>query len=173
MQMSVVICKVNEETSDLIVSEKVAWEMRNFYEGNLLEGTVKRLLPYGAQVKVDGTSISGLLHISNISCARVPSVRDLFSEEEKVKVMVVRSRFPNKASFSTADLESQKGLILSDKEKVFEEAEQLAATYRSKLSSVWFMHGREACPSDLDTCDNTAKCYANWEWLQFDPDSGQ
>lgn len=39
---------------------------------------------------------SGLLHISNITRARVTSVSDLLTVDEKVKVLVVKSMFPNK-----------------------------------------------------------------------------
>lgn len=41
---------------------------------------------------------SGLLHISNISRARVESVGDLLQVDEKVKVLVVKSMFPDKIS---------------------------------------------------------------------------
>ncbi|KAH9320768.1 hypothetical protein KI387_015407, partial [Taxus chinensis] len=115
-RMEVIIIDVIEELGNLIVSEKRAWEMRNFYEGNLLQGTITRIYSYGAQVNVDGTCISGLLHISKMSREKVSLVTHLFSKGEKVKVMVVRSNSPYTHSFSIADLESEKGLILSNKE---------------------------------------------------------
>lgn len=140
---------------------------RNFYEGNLLQGTIKRLFSYGAEVNIDGTSLSGLLHISNISCTQVSSIGSVFSEGEKVKVMVVRSNFQNKATFSTADLESEGGLILTNKKKVFEEAEQIAAAYRSKLGAS-FMHVREDATDDLDKYDESDVSYANWDWFKLE-----
>uniref|UniRef100_A0A0C9RHW1 TSA: Wollemia nobilis Ref_Wollemi_Transcript_19616_1550 transcribed RNA sequence n=1 Tax=Wollemia nobilis TaxID=56998 RepID=A0A0C9RHW1_9CONI len=170
--MNVVIINVDEALTDLTVSERRAWEMRNFYEGNLLQGTIIRLFPYGAQVNVDGTSLSGLLHISNISCARVSSVSDLLSKGEKVKVLVICSNIPDKPTFSTADLESEKGLILSNKEKVFKEAEQIAAAYRSRLRHIWRMHEREARTNELDALANTNEVYANWDWFSFEPVKG-
>lgn len=168
-QMSVLIIAANEASGDLIVSERLAWKRRNLYEGNLLQGTIVKLFSYGAEVKVDGTSVSGLLHISNISCAQVSSIGNLFSKGEKVKVMVVCSNFQNKATFSTADLESEEGLILINKEKVFEEAEQIAAAYRSKLGSSC-MQAREISADDLDKCDESDVSYANWDWFKFEPD---
>ncbi|GLJ12562.1 hypothetical protein SUGI_0193550 [Cryptomeria japonica] len=136
-RMEVVIIDVNEEVGVLVVSEKSAWEMRNLYQGSLLQGTIKRLYPNGARVMVDGTDKSGFLHIGNMSHGRVSSVTDLFSVGERVKVMVVRSNIPNKLYFSTANLESKNGLILYNKERVFEEAEQMAAAYRrGQLSSI-------------------------------------
>lgn len=41
---------------------------------------------------------SGLLHISNISRARINAVSEVLSEDDKVKVLVVRSMFPDKIS---------------------------------------------------------------------------
>lgn len=155
-------------------ARRVAWQRvkqkrRNFYEGNLLQGTIKRLFSYGAEVNIDGTSLSGLLHISNVSCAQVSSIGSLFAEGEKVKVMVVRSNFQNKATFSTADLESEGGLILTNKKRVFEEAEQIAAAYRSKLGAS-FMHVREDTTDDLDKYDESDVSYANWDWFKFEQD---
>lgn len=168
-QISVLIIAANEASGDLIVSERLAWKRRNLCEGNLVQGTIEKLFSYGAEVKVDGTSVSGLLHISNISCARVPSIRNLFSKGEKVKVMVVCSNLQNKVAFSTADLESEEGLILINKAKVFEEAEQIAAAYRSKLGSSC-MHVREVSADDLDKCDENDVSYANRDWFKFEPD---
>lgn len=41
---------------------------------------------------------SGLLHISNMSKSRITSVAELLKEDEKVKVLVVKSLFPDKIS---------------------------------------------------------------------------
>jgi small subunit ribosomal protein S1 len=67
-------------------------------EGTLLEGTVVKILPYGAQVKLGDSSRSGLLHISNITRRRIGSVSDVLQVDESVKVLVVKSLFPDKIS---------------------------------------------------------------------------
>lgn len=41
---------------------------------------------------------SGLLHVSNISRGEITSVSDILSVDENVKVLVVRSMFPDKIS---------------------------------------------------------------------------
>ena len=41
---------------------------------------------------------SGLLHISNITRGRIASVSNLLEIDEKVKVLVVKSMFPDKIS---------------------------------------------------------------------------
>lgn len=55
------ITRLNEDKNDLILSEKVAWEKLYLREGTLLEGTVVKILPYGAQVKL-GDSSRRLVH---------------------------------------------------------------------------------------------------------------
>ncbi|WJX71211.1 hypothetical protein P8452_55226 [Trifolium repens] len=87
-------------------------------EGTFLEGTVKNILPYGAQIRIGESNRSGLLHASNITRAEIKSVSDILFVDEKVKVLVVKSAFPDKISLSIADLESEPGLFLSNKESV-------------------------------------------------------
>ncbi|OIV98817.1 hypothetical protein TanjilG_25063 [Lupinus angustifolius] len=67
-------------------------------EGIILEGTVKKILPYGAQIRIKETNRSGLLHVSNITRVEITSVSDILSVDEKVKVLVVKSVFPDKIS---------------------------------------------------------------------------
>ncbi|KAM3712145.1 hypothetical protein ACB098_01G162400 [Castanea mollissima] len=92
------ITRIDEAKNDLILSEREAWEMLNLREGTLLEGTVRKIFPYGAQIRIGKSNRSGLLHISNITRARITSVSDLLAVDEKVKVLVVKSMFPDKIS---------------------------------------------------------------------------
>ena len=63
--------------------EKVKYEV-----GQQYEGTVKRIVDFGAFVELpDGTD--GLLHISKISKERVQNISDIFSEGDKVKVEIL------------------------------------------------------------------------------------
>ncbi|KDO83831.1 hypothetical protein CISIN_1g010232mg [Citrus sinensis] len=135
-RMYVQITRINEDTNDLILSEREAWATLNLREGTLLEGTVKKIYPYGAQIRIGDSNRSGLLHISNMSRTRVTSVSDLLNEGERVKVLVVKSMFPDKISLSIADLESEPGLFVSDKEVhiIF-----LFILLFNKQYSVWFL----------------------------------
>ncbi|XP_066306454.1 protein PIGMENT DEFECTIVE 338, chloroplastic-like isoform X2 [Miscanthus floridulus] len=92
----VCIARLDEETNDLIISEKKAWEMTYLKEGTLLQGTVRKIFPYGAQVRIAGTNRSGLLHISNISRGNVLSVSDVLKIDDEVKVVVIKSNVPDK-----------------------------------------------------------------------------
>ncbi|XP_043719173.1 protein PIGMENT DEFECTIVE 338, chloroplastic-like isoform X2 [Telopea speciosissima] len=99
-RMYVLICRIDEATNDIIISEREAWEMLHLQDGTLLHGTVNKIFPYGAQIRIGETNRSGLLHISRITRVRVGSVSDLLTVDEKVKVLVVKSTFPDKISLS-------------------------------------------------------------------------
>lgn len=170
-RMYVQITRINEDTNDLILSEREAWATLNLREGTLLEGTVKKIYPYGAQIRIGDSNRSGLLHISNMSRTRVTSVSDLLNEGERVEVLVVKSMFPDKISLSIADLESEPGLFVSDKERVFSEAEEMAKKYRQKLPAVPVSPKSESLPADTLPFDSEASMCANWKWFRFEQDS--
>lgn len=166
-KMFVSISRVDETTNALIISEREAWDIMHLKEGTLLEGTVQKVFPFGAQVRIGDSNRSGLLHISNISRARVTFVTDVLEVDEKIKVLVVKSMFPNKISLSIADLEREPGLFLSDKEKVFSEAEVMAKRYRLKTPA--FSPSKpEKLLDEMLPFDDESKLYANWQWLKFE-----
>ncbi|KAL0440355.1 UNVERIFIED_CONTAM: protein PIGMENT defective, chloroplastic [Sesamum latifolium] len=170
-RIHVQITRINEDTNDLILSEKEAWEMMHLQEGTLLEGTVRRIFPYGAQIRIGDTNRSGLLHISNISQSRVTSVSDVLAVDDEVKALVVKSMFPDKISLSIAELESEPGLFLSNKEKVFSEAKEMAKKYRQKISSISTTRKSEALPMDGLPFEDEERLYSNWKWFKFERDS--
>ncbi|RWW85710.1 hypothetical protein BHE74_00005595 [Ensete ventricosum] len=55
-RMYVCIIRIDEATNDLIISEREAWDMMNLKEGTLLEGTVCKILPFGAQIRIGATN---------------------------------------------------------------------------------------------------------------------
>jgi len=56
--------------------------------GDRLAGTVRRLTDYGAFVDLGG--VDGLLHISEMSWARINHPKEMFKEGQKIEVMVLR-----------------------------------------------------------------------------------
>ncbi|XP_027358168.1 uncharacterized protein LOC113867223 isoform X3 [Abrus precatorius] len=165
--MYVQITLVDEAKNNLIISQKEAWEKLHLREGTLLEGTVKKILPYGAQIMIGKTNRSGLLHVSNITRAEITSVSDILSIDEKVKVLVVKSVTPDKISLSIADLESEPGLFLSNKERVFLEADMMAKKYREKLPPPLITQLPQPLPNNTMPFENEA-LYANWKWFNFE-----
>ncbi|KAJ7969759.1 30S ribosomal protein S1 [Quillaja saponaria] len=167
------ITRIDETKNDLILSERQAWGKLYLREGTLLDGTVKKIFPYGAQIRIGETNRSGLLHVSNITRAKVTAVSDILAVDEKVKVLVVKSMFPDKISLSIADLESEPGLFLSDKEKVFSEADKMAKKYREKLPPPLPTRSLESLPTSGLPFENEATMYANWKWFKFERNEKQ
>ncbi|KAK9069698.1 hypothetical protein SSX86_011602 [Deinandra increscens subsp. villosa] len=168
-RMYVQITRISEDTNDLILSQKEAWNTIHLKEGTLLNGTVRKIFPYGAQIRIGETNRSGLLHISNITRGEIDSVSDVLSLDEKVKVLVVKSMFPDKISLSTAELESEPGLFLSNKEKVFSEAAEMAKKYRQKIPpAVSTSRKSEHLPLDTLPFVDEENMYANWKWFKFE-----
>ncbi len=59
-----------------------------FTEGEILEGTVVRIVDFGAFVQLPG-EVDGLLHISKIADHRVDKVSDYLEVDQKVKVKIL------------------------------------------------------------------------------------
>ncbi|KAG4984053.1 hypothetical protein AAZX31_10G209200 [Glycine max] len=166
-RMYVQITQIDETKNNLILSEREAWQKLYLREGTLLDGTVKKILPYGAQIKLGKTNRSGLLHVSNISRAEVTSVSNILSVDENVKALVVKSMFPDKISLSIADLESEPGLFLSNKERVYMEADMMAKKYKQKLPPSVTTQRLEPLPTSALPFENEA-LYSNWKWFKFE-----
>ncbi|BBM97730.1 small subunit ribosomal protein S1 [Marchantia polymorpha subsp. ruderalis] len=168
-RVQVLITEVDEESGKLIISEKRAWGWKNLGPGSLHDGIVNKIFPFGVEVSLTGTSLRGMVHISNVSRSRVKDLEEIFSVNEEVKVMVVKSPIPHRIALSTADLESSKGLILEDKQRVFSEAAEMASRYRSSLTEV---DQEEDNISEVEMIENEI---ANRDWLHFgeETDSGE
>ncbi|KAF3772906.1 30S ribosomal protein S1 [Nymphaea thermarum] len=167
-RLFVKISRVDEDKNDLIISEREAWDLLHLREGTLLEGTVRKIFPYGAQIRIGETNRSGLLHITNITRGRLTAISDLLTVDEKVKVLVVKSNFPDKISLSTAELESEPGLFLLNKEKVFSEAEKMARRYRQRLPAISIPRNLDSVGQCTLPFDDEAALYANWNWFRFE-----
>ena len=61
--------------------------MINFKKGNILQGTVKSIKPYGAFVEV-AENVVGLLHLEDISISRIKNPKDRYKVGSKIKVQV-------------------------------------------------------------------------------------
>jgi 4-hydroxy-3-methylbut-2-enyl diphosphate reductase len=92
------IIEIDRERKKVVLSNRQAEEERrqNAKEeiftrvkpGEILEGSVRRLTDYGAFVDLGG--VDGLLHISEMSWARINHPKEMFKEGQKIKVMVLR-----------------------------------------------------------------------------------
>jgi len=82
--------EVNQENNKLVVSNRkavVETQMADLSRGDLVEGTVQALKPYGAFIEVGG--MSGLLHISQISYDRIEDLEQVLQPGMAVKCMII------------------------------------------------------------------------------------
>ncbi len=77
------------------VPEKIEYQV-----GDVVEGTVKKIVDFGAFIELPG-HVDGLLHISKVSTERISNVRDVLSEGEKIKVEILEFK-GNKISLGRA-----------------------------------------------------------------------
>lgn len=74
-----------------VVEEEKANKKKNLLEsiqvGDILDGTVQRIAPFGAFVDIGG--VDGLVHISQVSHEHIEDVKSVLSEGQSVKVKVL------------------------------------------------------------------------------------
>jgi len=108
--------------------------INNLNVGSVLAGVVTAVKPYGAFVDLGG--MSGLLHISQISCDHISDVASVLPLGAPIKCMVIsQDKSKGRVALSTKTLESEPGDMLKKREKVFEEAEATAAKYQERLEA--------------------------------------
>lgn len=96
-QMKFKIVEMDKEKNRLILSHRAIIQeeksmqkdevLANLEAGQVVEGTVQRLATFGAFIDIGG--VDGLVHISQLSHARVEQVSDVLAEGDKVEVKVL------------------------------------------------------------------------------------
>jgi small subunit ribosomal protein S1 len=133
--LGVTFLEVNPDTRKLVLSEKKAATAARFAElevGQLVEGVVAAVKPYGLFVDLGG--ISGLLHQSCITGGQLRSLREVFDQGDRLQALITdldpgRGRI----ALNTALLEGEPGELLVDRQKVMDEATDRAHRARSLL----------------------------------------
>ena len=127
--------EVNPETRKLVLSEKKAATaalFQNLEVGQLVEGQVVAIKPYGLFVDLGG--VSGLLHQSAISGGQLRDLREVFGQGDRVKALITElDPGRGRIALNTAILEGQPGELLIDRDKVMAEAPERANRARSVL----------------------------------------
>jgi len=98
--LSVTVLELNREKKKLVFSNRLATRSESvsqFELGQLVEGTISGIKPFGVFVELDGNA-TGLLHINQISKNYVESLEKVFHIGQSVKALV-------------ADIDSSKGRI--------------------------------------------------------------
>ncbi len=91
------IIELDREKNRIILSEKMVTQSRDLEqrektlskvkEGDVLEGTVSGITPFGVFVNAEG--LEGLVHLSELSWDKVEDIGSLYSVGSKVNVMVI------------------------------------------------------------------------------------
>ncbi|GAX76239.1 hypothetical protein CEUSTIGMA_g3683.t1 [Chlamydomonas eustigma] len=110
-----------------------AIRVQGYKRGDLVEGTIQYLRPYGAFIDL-GNGIIGLMHISQISHERVFNVENVLRPGDQIKVLVLGvDEERGRVTLSTKKLEPLPGDMLKNPQIVYENAEEMAELYRKKL----------------------------------------
>lgn len=133
--LGVAFLEVNPETRKLVLSEKKAATALRFRElevGQLVEGQISAIKPYGFFVDLGG--VSGLLHHSSITGAVLRDLREAFQTGERVMALITAvDGQRGRIALNTQLLENQPGELLIAKEQVMAEAPERAARALSLL----------------------------------------
>merc|ERR1719393_188472 len=136
-KLQVKFLDVDQDSSRLVVSHRKAVvdaQINNLSVGSVLKGVVTAVKPYGAFVDVGG--MSGLLHISQISCDHISNVESVIPVGTAIKCMVIsQDKGKGRVALSTKTLEQEPGDMIKNQAKVFENAEETAAKYQERIAA--------------------------------------
>ncbi len=131
--LKVAFLEVNPETRKLVLSEKKALLVSKFADlklGQLIEGEVLAIKPYGYFVDLGGAS--GLLHQSSITNGSIRNLREIFVEGEVIRALITEIDLERgRIGLNTALLENTPGELIIDKEKVMIEASERSLRTKS------------------------------------------
>jgi len=133
--LGVAFIEVNSETRKLVLSEKRATVAERFQDlevGQLVEGQVAAVKPYGLFIDLGG--ISGLLHQSAITNGSLRSIREVFDQGDRVSALITElDPGRGRIGLNTALLEGPPGELLIEKDKVMAEAADRASRAQNTL----------------------------------------
>jgi len=134
--LTVNFLEVDREREKLVLSQRMAIQSNAFTElqiGQLVEGTVSSIKPFGVFVDLEG--VSGLLHIKQVSQKYIDNLGKLFAPGQPLKALVVdldQSR--GRISLSTRVLENYPGEMVDKMADVMDTAEERSERVRKTLS---------------------------------------
>ncbi|KAF9160265.1 rRNA biogenesis protein rrp5 [Actinomortierella ambigua] len=77
------------KASQIDPSIKPLMTLADFQKGQKVKGSIKAVKPIGVFIKIDGSNVSGLCHISEISENHVPDVSKLYTVGDPVKAKIL------------------------------------------------------------------------------------
>jgi small subunit ribosomal protein S1 len=134
--LTVNFLEVDREREKLVLSQRMATQssaLNQLQIGQLVEGTVSSIKPFGVFVDLEG--VSGLLHIKQVSQKYIENLGQVFTPGQPLKAVVVdldQSR--GRISLSTRVLENYPGEMVDKMAEVMDTAEERSERARKTLS---------------------------------------
>jgi small subunit ribosomal protein S1 len=118
--------EVNQDNRKLVLSQRDAMRavaMDSIREGALMTGRVVNIKPYGAFIDLQGAT--GLLHIKEISNARIESLTTVLEVGQQLKVVIKQiDEYQSRMSLSIKALEEYPGENIEKLDQVMANAEE-------------------------------------------------
>lgn len=134
--LSATFLEIDRSNNKLVLSNRLATRSASFSQlepGQLVEGKITGIKPFGAFVDLDG--VSGLLHIKQISQKYIESLPSLFQVGQEIKAVIVDlDEGKGRISLSTRVLESYPGEMIENMNEVMENAEARANKVRNSIN---------------------------------------
>ena len=134
--LSATFLEIDRSNNKLVLSNRLATRSASFSQlepGQLVEGKITGIKPFGAFVDLDG--VSGLLHIKQISQKYIESLPSLFQVGQEIKAVIVDlDEGKGRISLSTRVLESYPGEMIEKMNEVMENAEARANKVRNSIN---------------------------------------
>lgn len=161
--------EVNQENRKLVLSQRDAMRavaMDSIAEGALMAGRVVNVKPYGIFVDLQGAT--GLLHIKEVSNARIESLDNLFTVGQAIKVVIKQiDEYQSRMSLSIKALEEYPGenvekldQVMATAEQRWENAQKAGGEIVSSAESSASSEVAENTPQETVTDDQTTETEA-------------
>lgn len=136
--LTVTFLEADQERDKLVLSQREATKAASFSQldvGQLVEGTVVSIKPFGVFVDFSGTT--GLLHIKQVSQNFIEALPTVFQIGQPIKAMIVSlDEGKGHISLSTRVLENYPGEMLEKMSDVMESAEARAERAKPKVTEL-------------------------------------
>lgn len=133
--LTVNIIELDPDNNKLVLSQRMVTESVGFSRlelGQLIEGTVSSIKPFGVFVDLDG--VTGLIHIKEVSQKYIESLADLFPINQSIRALIIDlDEGRRRISLSTRLLENYPGEMVEKLSEVMESAEARAERARKLI----------------------------------------
>jgi small subunit ribosomal protein S1 len=135
--LTVSVLEVDPAKKKLVLSQRLATQaasLSNLEIGQLVEGAIASIKPFGVFVEFEGTT--GLLHINQISKNYISDLNALFEPGQSIKALIVDlDEAKRRVSLSTKVLENYPGEMTEKMAEVMADAEIRAEKARKNLGN--------------------------------------